>query len=193
MMHCHIKNKQRGFTLLEVMISVIILSIGLLGLAALQLTTLRSNTSAYNRSVATIMAYDIADRMRANRVATKAGAYVTAIGTGPSGAATCVATNCTEAGLAAYDLDEWKCQLGAHNDDGTCTGLGLKGDLPRGDGLITSVNTIAATNQARTTSTVTIMWDDERTNPPGTACGGDPEVDLTCFTMTFEQSIAYLP
>jgi type IV pilus assembly protein PilV len=173
------KNKQKGFTLLEILISVLILSIGLLGLAGLQLTALRSNTSAYNRSLATTLAYDIADRMRANKVATDAGAYLTDIDTGPSGAGNCVGAgnNCDAGTLAAFDLDEWKCQLGAHNDEAACQALGLHGDLPRGVGEITRNGTIFS---------ITVMWDDERTDPPGTACGGDPEVDLTCFTMAFE-------
>ena len=59
-------NKNTGFTLIEVLIAMIILAVGLLGLAGLQATSLRNNQSAYNRSVATQLAYDIADRMRAN-------------------------------------------------------------------------------------------------------------------------------
>jgi len=59
-------NKQRGFTLLEVLIALLVLSIGLLGLAALQTTGLRSNEMASMRTTATQLAYDISDRMRAN-------------------------------------------------------------------------------------------------------------------------------
>jgi type IV pilus assembly protein PilV len=179
-MVCHRqKNRQGGFTLIEILIAVLIFSIGLLGLAAMQLTVLRSNTSAYNRSLATTLAYDIADRMRANKVAADANAYLTDIGDGPGGAGSCVGagSNCDAAGLAAFDLDEWKCQLGAYNDDGACTNLGLKGDLPKGDGRITRNGNIF---------TVTVMWDDERTDPPGTGCSGDPQADLTCFSMAFE-------
>ena len=55
-----------GFTLIEVLISMLILAVGLLGLAGLQATGLRNNLSAYNRSQATQLAYDMADRMRAN-------------------------------------------------------------------------------------------------------------------------------
>jgi type IV pilus assembly protein PilV len=55
-----------GFTLLEVLITLIVLSVGLLGLAGLQTMSLRNNHDAYLRSQATIQAYDIVDRMRAS-------------------------------------------------------------------------------------------------------------------------------
>ena len=60
------RSRQSGFSLLEVLIAIVVTSIGLLGLAAMQATGLRNNHSAYHRSQATVLAYDIADRMRAN-------------------------------------------------------------------------------------------------------------------------------
>jgi type IV pilus assembly protein PilV len=59
----------RGLTLVEILIALLILSIGLLGLAGLQTASLKFNTSAYYRTQATALAYDFADRMRANRQA----------------------------------------------------------------------------------------------------------------------------
>ena len=64
-----------GFTMVELLVAVLVLSIGLLGLAGLQAAGLRNNQSAYLRSQATILAYDVADRMRATRAAAAAGAY----------------------------------------------------------------------------------------------------------------------
>ena len=58
---------QQGVTLLEVLISIVVLSIGLLGYAGLQTVSLKNNTSAFQRSQATMLTYDIVDRMRANR------------------------------------------------------------------------------------------------------------------------------
>ncbi|MGE6528925.1 type IV pilus modification protein PilV [Pseudomonas sp. NPDC077382] len=63
------KTHSRGFTLVEVMVALVILAIGLLGMATLMMNSLQSNESAYSRSQATLMAYDILDRMRANKVA----------------------------------------------------------------------------------------------------------------------------
>lgn len=62
-------HRAKGSTLLEVLVSIVVLSIGLLGLAGLQATSMKSNHSAYMRSQATLLAYDLADRMRAARTA----------------------------------------------------------------------------------------------------------------------------
>jgi len=66
---------QRGLSLLEVLVSIVVLAIGLLGLAGLQMTALKSGHSAYLRSQATILAYDFADRMRTNRAQVLSGTY----------------------------------------------------------------------------------------------------------------------
>jgi type IV pilus assembly protein PilV len=62
-------SKCRGLTLIEILIALLILSVGLLGLAGLQTMSLRFNATAYQRTQATTLAYDFADRMRANRQA----------------------------------------------------------------------------------------------------------------------------
>lgn len=67
----HRINRQDGFTLIEILVAVLILSLGLLGLAGLQAASMRANHSAYLRSQATQLAYDIADRMRANMAGVK--------------------------------------------------------------------------------------------------------------------------
>ncbi|MEX1067012.1 MAG: type IV pilus modification protein PilV [Aquisalimonadaceae bacterium] len=66
---------QRGLTLIEVLVTMVVLSIGLLGLAGLQAYALQNNNSAYYASQATILTQDIADRMRANREAALNGQY----------------------------------------------------------------------------------------------------------------------
>lgn len=71
-------------TLIEVLVTLVIISVGLLGVAALQLTTVRNNQDAYVRSQAAMLASDMLDRMRANRTDsagnTKAPMYVVDIG-----------------------------------------------------------------------------------------------------------------
>lgn len=66
---------QRGFNLIEVLVALFVLAIGVLGAAALQVNSLKFNQTASMRSQATILAYDIVDRMRANRNAAFAGNY----------------------------------------------------------------------------------------------------------------------
>lgn len=74
----------RGFTLVEVLIALIVLSIGLLGIAALYLETLRANRTALFRTQAVTLAADLADRIRANR--DPPGAYACAAPCNPAGA-----------------------------------------------------------------------------------------------------------
>ena len=64
-----------GFTLIEVLVALVVLAVGLLGLAALQVMSLKYNQTAYNRNQATVIANDLADRMRANASVT--GNYLT--------------------------------------------------------------------------------------------------------------------
>ena len=66
-------NKNQGFTLVEIMIAVFVLAIGLLGMAGLQMASLKNNHSAYLRTQAVEYAYDITDRMRANSVGLTTG------------------------------------------------------------------------------------------------------------------------
>ncbi|MFP3874774.1 MAG: type IV pilus modification protein PilV [Thiohalophilus sp.] len=98
-----------GFTLLEVMVALVIFSIGLLGLAGLQSQSLRYNHSAYLKTQASYMAYDILDRMRANREAAIAGRYNADDTTegNDEGCDTSTAT-CSTDYMALHDIYEWK-------------------------------------------------------------------------------------
>jgi type IV pilus assembly protein PilV len=91
----------QGFSLLEVLISILILSIGLLGLASLQSNGMRFNHTAYLRSQATVLSYDIADAMRAN--SPNAAAYTTVY--------TDAASSFTGTTTRDEDLNNWKTQL----------------------------------------------------------------------------------
>lgn len=71
---------QRGASLIEVLVAVLLFSIGVLGLAAMQLTALKANQLASVRSHATFLAYEMADRMRAARGDAQAGFYNLAVG-----------------------------------------------------------------------------------------------------------------
>ena len=69
------KRRCQGLTLVEILVALIILSIGLLGLATMQTSSVKFTTSAYQRTQATALAYDLADRMRGNRLAALNGDY----------------------------------------------------------------------------------------------------------------------
>lgn len=106
----HKQTKQRGFTLLEVLIAVLIFSIGLLGSAGLMVLSVRTNHSAYLRTQASFLADSMVERMRAN--ADQANAYndtydsSTANDVDP-----CATVSCSPAALVARDKALWSRQL----------------------------------------------------------------------------------
>ena len=82
-----VHHAQHGMTLIEVLVTMVIISVGLLGVAALQLTSLKNNQESYVRSQAAMLSADLLDRMRANQSGFQAGDYDAATfdGTGRSG------------------------------------------------------------------------------------------------------------
>lgn len=104
--------RQHGATLIEVLIAVVVLSIGLLGLAGLQATSVKSNHSAYQRSQATLFAYDLADRMRANRTEALTNAYEVNFPTSSS-------SHSVSGTQAAKDKAEWLNSLARTLPEGT--------------------------------------------------------------------------
>ena len=118
---------QRGVGLIEVLVAVLVLSIGFLGMAALQAKSLSNNNSAMARSMATIAGYSILDAMRADVAAASNGAYNTSA---PLKANACPAADST---LVKTQLNDWCSQLGATlGKSDTTTGAiscaGVRGD-----------------------------------------------------------------
>jgi len=130
----------RGFSLLEVLVAVIVLAIGLLGIARLQTQTLKLNHSAAQRSQAVMLAYYIMDAMRVNRSAAAAGAYNTGSPSNP----TC-AVPTASGSLASHDLADWFTRLKENLGDTTTTCATINCD---------------ANDPPR--CTVRIFWDDSR-------------------------------
>lgn len=131
-----------GFTLIEVLISLVVISAGLLGVAALQMRSLQNNYDALLRSHASVLAADIADRMRINRAAVRRlnaqSDYQIGFGAAEGG---------IDLSQARIDVLEWKEALAAR--------------LPEGDGAI---------DIAEDTGWVTIQvrWGERSDDPDGT-------------------------
>ena len=100
---------QRGFSMLEVLITLVIVATALLGTAGLQVYAMRVNQSGQFRTMAVFLASDIAERMEVNKAAAVAANYhMTALTSASSVADTaCDATACTPAQLAAWDISQW--------------------------------------------------------------------------------------
>ena len=142
------KKNLRGFTLLEVLIALVILAIGMLGIARMLLITHKSNSSNYIKQQAVQYAYDILDRIHANRQAAINGNYSVSnlvnsgAPTAPSAPSTnCGGSICTSPQLAAYDTCYWLATDVAQ--------------LPNGCGAIST-----AVSGLNTVVTVTVQWDD---------------------------------
>jgi len=98
--------KQRGASMIEVMVALVILAVGLLGLAMLQGKTMRVNTNAMLRSQATLLANEIIDSMRANTLGADKGFY--AVDIGSSAPTVCTGCDDTDGHLtASRDLVSW--------------------------------------------------------------------------------------
>jgi type IV pilus assembly protein PilV len=153
--------RQRGFSLLEVLVAVLILSFGLLGVAALQVRSLQGTQSSNFRSNAAALTQEIVDAIRANR--SRAPRYVIGLGSGAS----------TGGSIADTDLTNWRRRIAEQ--------------LPQGQGSVAVVSTAtpvppSASGAPQPASlsvriTVTIQWQDARWL--GTAADGQTTVITT--------------
>jgi type IV pilus assembly protein PilV len=113
--------RRRGIALMEAMIAILLLSIGALGYAALQIKGLSASSSSMWRSKAGNLAYEMADRMRANRAGAMAGAY-NALGA-PQTVTDCgAAADCSPVRMALLDHGQWNATLAT--------------ELPGGSGVV---------------------------------------------------------
>lgn len=131
-------NASKGFSLIEVLVTIIVLAVGLLGLASLQVLGLKNNQSAYSRSQATQLAYDLSDRMRTNPNGLSTYTTVEPDEAAPETDCT-TTTGCSSAEMAENDLFEWYTQLSTTLPDGSAT-IAVSSDV----------------------YTITITWDDDR-------------------------------
>ena len=150
------KNTQRGVTLVEAMIALLVISVGLLGIASLQLTAMNQNASSLHNSQAVWMAYNMSDRIRAN-----ISEFDTYDGkdTSTSDPKDCMASTCNPAEIVDSDMADWRTMVE---------------NLPGGRGIISS-NADGLL--------VSVMWDDDGTGASLTGCDPDEPDDLICYTL----------
>jgi type IV pilus assembly protein PilV len=152
-----IKRNQRGVSLVESMIALVVISIGLLGIAALQITSMKQNATALNHSQAVWMAYNMADRIRSN--INQFVAYST-VDTSSASPQDCMTGACNTTQMVLSDAADWKTQVE---------------NLPAGRGMVTG---------DATQLLISVMWDDEGTNATGTGCDPTNASDMVCYRVT---------
>jgi len=105
----------QGVTLIELLVTMVIVSVGVLGVAGLQIVSLQQAREAGQRMIALQAANDLLDRIRVNKNQSYAWARSTAISA--ASATNCAAASCTAASLKDYDLQHWACRLGQPSND----------------------------------------------------------------------------
>ena len=138
-----------GFTLIEVLVAVLVTSLGLLGLAILQARSTDFNHSAYLRSQATQLAYVITDRMRANRRAALNGEYDAVDFADPQP----VCGEQAAGSIAVRDIAAWRSAIGC--------------SLPQGHARIQRNGSVF---------TIGVQWDDSRAEQEPGQVGLPPEL-----------------
>lgn len=120
------QSKQHGIAMIEALIALLVLALGVLGLARLQVSVLTESRNTNARAMAVQLAADLSERMQSNAVIRRANPainpYVTDWGVPPVAVRNCLAANCSGDELAAFDLVAWK--------------LNLQSLLPNGDAQV---------------------------------------------------------
>jgi type IV pilus assembly protein PilV len=161
--------KARGFTLIEVLVSLLVLAIGVLGVATLQLSTYRQLQTSNNYAIAALLGGDMADRMMANSAESLLGSYVH--DAAPTSPPDCSATTCNSSQRADYDMARWQAQLAGNAD--VWGGAGL----PSGSGEV------AAVTGSTTEFEIIVRWDDDRSGSTDENCPPADDDDLDCHTV----------
>jgi len=150
--------RQQGLSMIEALVSLLIISIGLLGIASLQISSIKQSSSAHWHSQAVWANYEMTDRISAN--SPNEFANYDGVDTDGSYAQDCSTGPCSPAAMITADAQDWKNQVS---------------QLPDGRGVIKS--------KAPNTLDVTVMWLD----PAGNKNCGALDSDRTCYTVTIRQ------
>ncbi|MBA57215.1 MAG: type IV pilus modification protein PilV [Pseudomonadales bacterium] len=141
LMNNQISNRQTGVGLIEVLVAVLVLTIGILGMVALQTKALQFNQESVYTSQALMMAYEMTDRMRANKGSQLD--YLVDYGSNVIANADCESSDCSPSQMAKFDAAAWK--------------SAIEVNLPSGDGQIAVDN-----SGTRPFYTISVRFSDQR-------------------------------
>lgn len=138
----------RGFSLIEVMVALVIFSVGLLGMGKMLLISMKANSSSYSSTQAWAAANAMLDRIRANRATALSGSasgysLPSLTIAGSISAGNCESGSCSGGNLATYDVATW------------LSALSSSYGLPSGEGQI-----VFNQSGGQTLVTITVAWDD---------------------------------
>lgn len=110
-----VSRRECGFSMLEVLVSLVLIAIALLGMAGLQFSALKLSKGAIFRTQAVLLSQEIAERIESNKIGATTGNYaVPTVSSTPATAGTnCVSTTCDSTQLAAFDLAVWQARIAA--------------------------------------------------------------------------------
>ena len=145
--------KAKGFSLIEVLISMVVMGVGLLGLAGLQVASMKGTTNAHSRNVANMLVMDLADRMRSNPRGVAGGFYDNPVSCTSAVQKCRINSFCNPLQVAKFDVQEIMCGL----KRGTKREGGVKNLLLNGNLNVACPAGCGATNAIHN---VTITWGD---------------------------------
>lgn len=172
------RTTQGGFTLVEILVTVLILAVGSLGIASLQLAGLKYASGSYARTQAVLLADDMANRIKSNRefalnlqddgsLGATTPYLIAAYGTNVTSTNDCLQVECSDEQLAEYDLDTWLAEV--------------RRVLPSGDGQVTIIDRNSpVTGQTERQFNIGLQW---RQVANSTNREGDDDDEVQEFTF----------
>jgi type IV pilus assembly protein PilV len=168
-------NPAKGFTLIEVLISLLVVAVGLLGIAGVQALSLNNTTIALNRSLAALQADGLAAMMHANQHYWQQTGSVPTIKINiPSGQLDCRLNACSSSQMANWDLQVWG--SGASAVTGYPALTGLNTTLPAGSGYVQCMA------GPPVVCTITVTWNE---NNLGISGSGSGALDSGIYQQTY--------
>lgn len=174
--------REQGVTLIEVLIAIVIMALGLIGIAAMQSAAIGNNQLSFDYTQAATATQNMAERMRANKEGVLNNNYLFAAGVPTNPAANCAAALCTSPQQAAWDIAAWYASSTTAANKPANVPAGATANLVGVQVGISCENTPCGQNDMRV---ITLYWDSLRNGAAGTACDPDDSDDLACFRLPF--------
>lgn len=156
--------RQSGASMLEVLVTLVIVAVALLGTAALQARAIQFNQSSQSRSQAVFLVGDLAERIEANKVGAGAGGYLLSAQACTGATVTNCSTSCTSTDLATSDLSQWRTAVDSTLPQSTCA----------------VTRTVSGNTN---TYTITVSWVDRRSDTTYETAGTGETLSYTATRM----------